>query len=56
MTTKEKGDLIGQIIQQLKISALANKDQSFCEGDTFFSLAFKSDKDLNKIAKLSGVL
>lgn len=56
MNTDTKGKLIGQIVQQLKISAFAHKDVNFCEGDTFFSLCFKSDKELMKIAKLAGVL
>ena len=56
MDTKEKGALIAQIIVELKLSAFAHKDSSFCEGDTFFSLAFKSDKEINKIAKLCGVI
>ena len=56
MNTKEKGQLIGQIVQQLRISAQSHKDYHFCEGDTFLSLCFKSDKELLKIGKLAGVL
>ena len=56
MTTEEKGKLIGQILQELKISAFANNDHGYCEGKTFFALAFKSDDELIKTAKLAGVL
>jgi len=55
MDTKEKGALISKIVTELKLSAFANKDTSFCEGDTFFSLAFKSDNEINKIARLCGI-
>ena len=51
-----KKDLIPLIVQQLKISAIAHNDYNFCEGDTFFSLAFKTDEEVNKIAKLAGVI
>jgi len=56
MNTKEKGELIGQIVQQLRISAVAHNDYHFCEGDTFFSLAFKTDEEITNIAKIAGVL
>ena len=56
MNIEDKGQLIQLVVQQLKINALANKGYSFCEGDTFFSLAFKSEDEVNKIAKLAGVL
>lgn len=55
MKTSEKGKLIGQIVQELRISAMANGDKAFCEGDTFFSLAFKSDAEVLRIAKLCGI-
>lgn len=55
MNTTEKGKLISQILTELKLAAFAAKDVNFCEGDTFFSLAFKSDKELLKIARLAGV-
>ena len=54
-TPEYKGDLIQHIVQQLKISAIANNDFNFCEGDVFFSLAFKSDQELERIARLAGV-
>lgn len=55
MSSQDKGQLIGLIVRELKFKALEVGDTSFCEGDTFFSLAFKSDKEVNKIAKLCGV-
>ena len=55
MKTNEKGLLIGQIVRELKLKAMGISDKSFCEGDTFFSLCFKSDKELEKIANLCGV-
>lgn len=54
MTVNQKGNLIATIITHLKFHAKAQK-KAFNEGDTFFSLAFKSDKELIKIAKLTGV-
>lgn len=54
MSIEQKGKLIGQIITHLKFSA-QRLDKAFDEGDTFFSLAFKSDAELKRIAKLSGV-
>ncbi|KKL67744.1 hypothetical protein LCGC14_2131920 [marine sediment metagenome] len=56
MNTKQKSTLIGQIVQQLRISAQSHKDYSFDEGDTFFSLCFKTDSEIIKIAKIAGVL
>jgi len=55
MDAEAKGKLIGDIVRELKLKALEVGDASFCEGDTFFSLAFKTDKELIKIAKLCGV-
>lgn len=55
MNTDEKGKLILQILTELKLAAFAAKDVNFCEGDAFFALAFKSDKELLKIARLVGV-
>ena len=46
MRTEEKGKMIGAIITELHCSGNA-----FDEGDTFFSLCFKSDKELRHIAK-----
>lgn len=56
MTKENKGNLIGLIVRELKFKAMEVGDSSFCEGDTFFSLAFKSDQELTKIAKLCGVV
>lgn len=55
MSSIEKGNLIGLIVQQLKLSSMSKGDTQFCEGDTFFALAFKSDKDIKDIAKLAGL-
>lgn len=54
MDTKQKGALIGQIITHLQFHAKEQK-KDFCAGDTFFSLAFKSDAELKRIAKLTGI-
>ena len=53
MTIEQKGALIGQIITHLKFAA-KRLDKAFDEGDTFFSLAFKTDAELKRIAKLAG--
>ena len=54
MSTEEKARLITAIVRHLKFNAQKNKKE-FCEGDTFFSLAFKSDSELLKIKKLIGI-
>ena len=54
MTEKQKANLIGQIITHLRFHRESRKE-SFDEGDTFFSLCFLSDKELQRIAKLAGV-
>lgn len=54
MSIAQKGQLIAAIIAHLKFHAKEQK-KAFDEGDTFFSLAFKSDFDLKKIARLAGV-
>lgn len=54
MSTEQKGQLIAAIIAHLKFHAREQK-KAFDEGDTFFSLAFKSDAELKRIAKLTGV-
>lgn len=51
MTTNEKGILISAIIRTLRTTAKIQK-KAFDEGDTFFALAFKSDEELLRIAKL----
>jgi hypothetical protein len=54
MTNKQKGKIINNIIIVLSAQAkLHNK--SFDNGDTFFSLCFKTDKELVKIAKMCGI-
>jgi hypothetical protein len=54
MSIEQKGKLISLIITHLKFHAKEQK-KAFDEGDTFFSLAFKSDAELQRIAKLAGV-
>lgn len=54
MTIEAKSGLIMAIISNLKFEA-SNRNKAFDEGDTFFSLAFKTDAELKKIAKLAGV-
>ena len=54
MNAKQKGELIGSIISHLRFSAKEQKKQ-FDEGDIFFSLCFKTDKELLNIAKLTGI-
>ncbi|MBC3871768.1 hypothetical protein [Undibacterium oligocarboniphilum] len=54
MSVEQKGKLIWAIIAHLKFAAQSQK-KAFDEGDTFFSLAFKSDAELQHIAKLAGV-
>ena len=53
MGNKEKCQIISNIIAALKFEA-RQKNKRFDEGDTFFALCFKEDKELIKIAKLSG--
>ena len=53
MNTTEKGKLISAILSHLQYHAKEN-NKAFDYGDTFFSLAFKSDKELVKISKLCG--
>lgn len=54
MSIEQKGRLIAAIIAHLKFHAKEQK-KAFDEGDTFFSLAFKSDSELRRIAKLTGI-
>lgn len=54
MTTEEKGKLIGLILTHLQFHAQEQK-KPFDYGDTFFSLAFKTDEELEEIAALAGV-
>lgn len=54
MTTKEKGGLIAAILSHLKFAA-RNADKAFDEADTFLALAFRTDDELRRIAKLAGL-
>ena len=61
LTAQQKGKLIGDICFELKIKSdqIAESGnpnhERFDSGDTFFALAFKSDRELLKIAKLCGI-
>jgi hypothetical protein len=52
MTIEQKGRLIATIMRTLKATAKL-QDKAFNEGDTFFALAFKSDSELERVAKLT---
>jgi len=54
MTTKQKGELISNIIVQLKFMATTER-KAFDYGDTFFTLAFRTDEELQEIAKICGI-
>lgn len=54
LTVEQKANLISAIISTLSYTAKEQK-KAFCSGDIFFSLAFKSDSELLKIAKLCGI-
>jgi hypothetical protein len=54
MDTQTKGKLIGEILTFLRFHA-AQQNKPFNEGDLFFSLIFKTDEELLKIANLSCV-
>lgn len=54
MSTEQKKNLIWSIIAHLKFIAHEQK-KAFDVGDTFFSLAFKSDDELKHIAKQTGL-
>lgn len=53
MNTEQKAQIIGSIISHLR-SAARQQKKAFDEGDTFFALCFKDDKELLQIAKLAG--
>jgi hypothetical protein len=55
LSLNQKQRLINQVIAELKIEAHNRKDYLFNEGDLFFALAFKSDQELVRLAKLCGV-
>lgn len=54
MSNEQKSSLIGTIIAHLRFEA-KNRDKAFDGGDVFFSLVFKSDAELKRIAKLCGL-
>lgn len=54
MSIEQKGKLIGAIITHLQFHAKEQK-KAFDAGDTFFSLSFKCDKELQTISRLAGV-
>ena len=54
MSEQEKGILINSIIGVLKNQAFL-QGKHFDGGDIFFSLAFKSDKELKQIKNLCGL-
>jgi hypothetical protein len=54
MTIEQKGKLIAAIVAELKLQAWIEK-KPFDAGETFFVLAFRSDAELQKIAKWAGV-
>jgi len=51
MSDEQKGKLISAILLELKCSG-----RKYDEGDTFFSLCFKSDEELLRIASLCRVV
>ena len=51
MDLKIKGELISSIMSLLKLHH-SEKNKPYNAADTFFSLAFMNDCDLNNIAKL----
>ena len=53
MTTEQKRIIIASIIAHLRLAA-KTQNKPFSDGDVFFSLAFKTDDELLKIAKLCG--
>ena len=54
MTTEQKRIIIASIIAHLRLAA-KTQNKAFSDGDVFFSLVFKTDDELLKIAKLCGV-
>jgi hypothetical protein len=54
MTITAKGELIGNILSTLRFMAATEK-KAFDYGDTFLSLAFKTDSELLNIARLCGI-
>mgnify|MGYP007121910717 CR=1 FL=1 len=53
MSTKQKSALIERILSHVRFHAKEH-NKAFDEGDTFFSLCFKTDEELKQIAKLAG--
>lgn len=54
MSIEQKSKLIGAIIAHLRFATKEQK-KAFDDGDTFLSLAFKSDAEIQRIARLAGV-
>ena len=54
LTTTEKGVMIGNIIEKMRLVAMLN-NRHFDGGDVFFGLVFKTDEELKKIAQLTFV-
>jgi len=52
MTIEQKGELTWKIVHEMKNQAILQNKKPFDAGDMFFSLIFKSDEELNKIASL----
>lgn len=53
MSEEQKRQVIANIIAHLKFAA-HRLDRAFDEGDTFFSLCFKTDAELLQIQRLAG--
>lgn len=53
MTTEQHAEKIRRIFAALKLQASSRGDV-LDEGDAFFSLAFKSEEELDRIAKMLG--
>ena len=51
MTIEQKGKLIMAILRHLKFAA-KSLNRAFDEDDLFFALAYKSDTELQRIARL----
>jgi len=54
MDIARKGEIIGLILGELSLAAFA-EGKHHDEGDVFFSLCFKSDPELLRIAHLCGI-
>jgi len=54
MNYEKKARLIGLIISKMRFMA-RNENKPFNEGDVFFSLCFKNENELKRIAQLCGI-